>query len=775
MKDMDKTVAPQRNRISDAGNMTIPGLRDRKKPGYFSAGDLIMHRYKVLSILGQGGMGVVCKCLDETAGVVVALKALPLELSRNTSEMEYIKENFQLVSKLVHQNIAVSKQLEKDTSNGNYYLIMECCAGEDLQSWIRRKRKAGGLAAQEILPVVRQVAEALDYAHRQRIVHRDIKPGNIMIDENGDVKVLDFGLAAQIRTSLSRVSIAYHGISGTVTYMAPEQWRGRRQGAAADQYALAVMTYEMFAGHLPFESVDPGVLKRAVLEEQPEEIPHVSRTVQLALKRAMSKDPAKRFESCSAFAAALEGKKLPAIREIFSLPASWKKILAAFIILLLFAVGAGLNLLFEKKEGTPAKKEIKRQLPPVVPEKKIEVVLPPPLPPPPSVRPIPEKKKEEVLPPPPVRPIPERKKEENAPAPLPIKKEIPREVKITALAGGREIPAILFLNRSWRQSSEKPLTGLKKDQRYTLIIIGKDPEGILHLGRMDFMCSWSGRKEFRIGLQKFPGLAQVLRDETMGFQFSADKRTLLKAPLKTVSYTVPEGVYAIGPKAFSGCTRLTHIHFPESLKRIGEGAFWLCRRAHLQLPAGITQIDGGALYQVPSFTLHPECRNFRMDERGVLIDTVRQKIIQAPHGISGSYRVPDSIKSIGGFAFWGCSRLTNVVLPEGVTRIERGGFGHCRRLSNFSLPRSMTYIGDDAFFHCISMTGITFEEGVIHIGARAFVNCRRLTGITLPESVEFVGDQAFAHCRSLHHIKLPGKVKNFGKNVFYKAGSPSYR
>ena len=309
--DIDKTIPPRQYHEEETDlDMTMPGKRDRKPDGRFGIGDLILGRYKVLAELGQGGMGVVYKCFDEIAGIEIALKALPPELSHNTMEMEDVKENFQLVSRLVHQNIAISKNLEKDSSTGNYYLIMECIEGEDLRRWIRKKRKESTLSVEIILPVIRQVAAALDYAHEQKIIHRDIKPGNIMIDQAGHVKVLDFGLAAQIHTSMTRVSMAYHGTSGTAPYMAPEQWRGRAQGAAADQYALAVMTYEMLAGRLPFESTDASVLREAVLNEAVEPVPGIPEYAQHALMRGMSKEPADRFNSCTDFAEALGGEKM---------------------------------------------------------------------------------------------------------------------------------------------------------------------------------------------------------------------------------------------------------------------------------------------------------------------------------------------------------------------------------------------------------------------------------------------------------------------------------
>ena len=156
LDDMDQTMPPQRHRgmIDSDDDRTMPGKRDRKPDGRFHVGDLILDRYKVLAELGQGGMGVVYKCFDETAGIEVALKALPPELSHNTLEMEDIKDNFQLIHNLHHPNIASSNTLEKDRTTGNYYLIMECCEGEDLRHWIRRKRKENTLNLALALPVI---------------------------------------------------------------------------------------------------------------------------------------------------------------------------------------------------------------------------------------------------------------------------------------------------------------------------------------------------------------------------------------------------------------------------------------------------------------------------------------------------------------------------------------------------------------------------------------------------------------------------------------------
>ena len=169
-------------------------------------------------------MGVVYKCFDKVGGVEVAVKGLPPEVSHNSDEMEAVRENFQLVSELHHPNIAGVRTLEKDSTTGDYYLVMTLARGVSLRHWLRQH--GGKEHRTEQLNVLRQIASALDYAHNaepKHIIHRDIKPENIMVDERGNVSVLDFGLAAQVRSSLSRVSQVVTSRSGTPTYKSPEQ------------------------------------------------------------------------------------------------------------------------------------------------------------------------------------------------------------------------------------------------------------------------------------------------------------------------------------------------------------------------------------------------------------------------------------------------------------------------------------------------------------------------------------------------------------------------
>jgi eukaryotic-like serine/threonine-protein kinase len=171
--------------------------------------------------------------------------------------MESIKENYIKIEKLHHPNIAAVKAMEYDENqNVGYFIVMEYVKGKDLKYWLKKELKSQEkLELETVTKILKPVAEALDYAHHKKIIHRDIKPENIMVTEDlSEVKILDFGLAAQIRSSLSMVSMKSMDISGTRPYMSPEQWQGKRQDARTDQYSLAVLAYEMLSSELSFNA-----------------------------------------------------------------------------------------------------------------------------------------------------------------------------------------------------------------------------------------------------------------------------------------------------------------------------------------------------------------------------------------------------------------------------------------------------------------------------------------------------------------------------------------
>ena len=267
-------------------------------------------RYELKEKLGEGGYGAVYLAVDTETNIEVAIKSLPREISANAGHLQEVKENFTLVSKLHHPNIANESHLHKvqtisDSAqqlgiiSGSYFIIMEYIKGDTICDW-RRQFPNKKIPFDKAINICSQVAEALDFAHAENIIHRDIKPTNVMIDATGRVKVLDFGIAAQIRSSMSRVSIEKGRTSGTPTHMAPEQWAGKRQGAATDQYALATMFYELICGEVPFASaldVSPDAMRACVINDEPEAIDELTEQQWSSLLKALSKKPSDRYST----------------------------------------------------------------------------------------------------------------------------------------------------------------------------------------------------------------------------------------------------------------------------------------------------------------------------------------------------------------------------------------------------------------------------------------------------------------------------------------------
>jgi serine/threonine protein kinase len=171
--------------------------------------------------------------------------------------------------------------------------------------------KHGKMPFADTVQMLWGIAKGLDYAHEKKVIHRDIKPQNIMVGKTDGVQIIDFGLAAEIRTSLVKFSEVQMDVAGTRPYMAPEQWQGKFQDARTDQYALAVTAYEMFAGHVPFIGSDVSILRECVLHDEPEPIKGIPEHVTAALLKAMAKKREERFENCKTFIKAMAAKPKP--------------------------------------------------------------------------------------------------------------------------------------------------------------------------------------------------------------------------------------------------------------------------------------------------------------------------------------------------------------------------------------------------------------------------------------------------------------------------------
>ena len=278
-----------------------------------AAGTILNGEFELLELLGHGGMGVVWKAKDLVADRLVAIKFVPPDVQKFEAEMKRVKDMFKLVHELHHENICPLYAL-KGGHNLGYYLVMQFLPGQSLSDYVSNDPSRKRMELGETVNILASVAAALDYAHKNKVIHRDIKPSNIFLVEKPqktyDVQVIDFGLAAEVRSSLTRVSQHIGNTSGTRSYMAPEQWRGRQQTAETDQYALAVVAYELLAGHLPFEGGDTEMLRLAVLQDKPEPIRSLSEAANAAIQKGLAKDKEDRFSSCREFIKVLSDAKM---------------------------------------------------------------------------------------------------------------------------------------------------------------------------------------------------------------------------------------------------------------------------------------------------------------------------------------------------------------------------------------------------------------------------------------------------------------------------------
>lgn len=291
---------PAADRVSSyieiAGSPGEPELR----PG------VVIGNFQLQTVVGRGGMGELWKAWDVKGERVVALKLVPPEMQHATEDMARMKTTFQRIHALNHQHICPVYLLDEDRRFG-WYLVMKYIDGQPLSTYRSTYVvRHGSFPLERVVNVLRPVAEALDYAHAHKVIHRDIKPQNILVaGDVADVQVVDFGLAAEIRSSVSRLSKSRLETSGTRPYMAPEQWRGEVQDARTDQYALAVVAYELLAGRLPFESPDFDMLRACVLNDPPRPIEGLTPSLNRALLLGLAKRPEERLGSCTEFVGAL--------------------------------------------------------------------------------------------------------------------------------------------------------------------------------------------------------------------------------------------------------------------------------------------------------------------------------------------------------------------------------------------------------------------------------------------------------------------------------------
>jgi HAMP domain-containing protein len=267
-------------------------------------GATIAKRYQIKEILGVGGMGTVYKALDAELDELVAIKTLkPDLLSQDPTALERFKGEIRLARRISHRNVVRTHDLGE--VGGVYFISMEYVEGKSLKDLIRAR---GRLPASGTITIGKQLLRALEVAHEQGVIHRDIKPQNVVVTPDGVLKVMDFGIA---RLANRTQGVTQAGmVVGTPEYMAPEQLLGDEVDARVDLYAAGVVLYECLAGHVPYSADSPISLITKVLEAKPTPLREAGRDVPNKLAdlvaRAMDKDPAKRPQTATEFHDLLE-------------------------------------------------------------------------------------------------------------------------------------------------------------------------------------------------------------------------------------------------------------------------------------------------------------------------------------------------------------------------------------------------------------------------------------------------------------------------------------
>jgi len=253
--------------------------------------------YKIISELGAGGMGVVYRALDTSLQREVAIKKLRAEFAANATVLERFRREAQMQAQLNHPNIAQLYTLVQD--NNSLCLVMEFVSGTTLTRFMPMNWETA-------LPIILQVLEGLTYAHRRGILHRDIKPDNIIIDHEGTARIMDFGIAHAIGSSrMTREKT----IIGTLEYVSPERVLGQTMDGRSDLYSVGVMLFEMIAGRLPFDFDGEYTLMRCHVDRKPyplrKFVSAAPEFLDAAIATALQKKPEDRYAGCDLMASAL--------------------------------------------------------------------------------------------------------------------------------------------------------------------------------------------------------------------------------------------------------------------------------------------------------------------------------------------------------------------------------------------------------------------------------------------------------------------------------------
>ena len=594
-----------------------------------------------------------------------------------TFKAKFIKEA-KTIAKFDHSNIIHIHDVFEE--NGTAYYVMEYIDGESLSAVVKRR---GALDEAAAVGYIRQVADALSYIHEQRIMHLDVKPGNVMLRSRDDRAILiDFGLSKH-----------YNAESGEATWSSPvgvshgfapmEQYKSggvKEFSPATDIYSLGATLYYLVTGLVPPEAAD-------VSDEGLPALPaHLSQGVRTAIERSMADKRKARPQSIAEFLALLEDNT----PEVLAIPTP-------------------------KPTPSPVYTPVSAPM-----DNKISVA---------ASAPVADERKVVGAPAPKAQPTPQQK---NEPKPKRSKRGlwimlaafvVAAVASFVLLGGSSSDSKPVTKPESPTNEDSKPVTQPNNEIWYTSSydkvvnphIVGKD---IFIFGAEIESNTYKNGK----GIIKFKGDVTEIGDWAF---YDCDNLT---------SVTIPDSVSKIGEKAFYDCGSLTSVTIPVGVMKIENSAFRDCDSlTSITIPNSVTTIGGSAF---------SHCESLTRVTISVGVTTIGD---YAFHKCSNLTRVtiPNSVTTIGGSAFSYCESLTSVTIPNSVVYwIQEYTFAYCSNLTSVTIPDSVKCIGDYAFYDCGSLTSVTIPDSVRSIGYDAFWGCGRLSKET-ENKIKSISSQAF--------------------------------